>query len=306
MADDANATATAAATTDADTQAQTTATAEPGKTEAAATTTAASTEAKAAPARGWRDPAAYDAYGEEGKDLFEFSKRIASDTDMVKVLYDLRKSNSSMIKLPGKDAKPEDVAKYRKAIGAAEKVEEYKFAGAAEAGDTDKAIYGKIAETLFKHNAPPALASELEGIVAEVKQTVVAEQERVAKKGREDNEAALRKKWGADYDANVQLASRAAKAFGGEEFLDFMANNYVNGVKIGDIPLIHDVFGQIGRRMGEGQFIGTVGTEAVTTLKDELAQIMRDNPTTSEKYKQPHIQKRIREINQQLYPSKSA
>ena len=37
-------------------------------------------------------------------------------------------------------------------------------------------------------------------------------------------------------------------------------------------------------------------------LNAELAQLRKDNPVGTEKYKQPAVQKRIMEINEQLYP----
>lgn len=240
--------------------------------------------------------------GLEGDEL-EIAKRYASPQDMAKAHVVLRKNNSAMIRLPGKDAKPEDVSKFVKAIGAGETPEDYKFAipEGAELTDADRALQTKVQQVLHKHHVPVSVASELQGVVEEVKVAVLAEQERVAVQGRQSGEATLRKEWGADYEANKELAARAARELGGETFLQFVSSTIVNGHKLGDHPEFVRAFGTAGRRMGEGTFIGAVGAEQRGSLEQELDQIYRDNPPGSDKYKRPEIQKRIREINVAMY-----
>lgn len=211
-------------------------------------------------------------------DLKEFADRFTSPVDMAKAALDLRKANSSMIRVPGKDAKPEQVAAFRKAIGAGDSEAAYeaafsKPADDAELSDTDKAVRGKVAQVLLKHNAPVALAGELETVVSEVAEGLEAERERVAVKAREDAQAALKKEWGADYESNAALAVRAAQTFGGQDFIDFVNQTVVNGQKLGDHPLFIKAFGQIGRRMGEGAFIGAVGQEQRASIGEKLTEL---------------------------------
>lgn len=216
-------------------------------------------------AKDWRD-------GLAGEEL-EIAKRYASPQDMAKAHVVLRKNNSSMIRVPGKDAKPEDVASFKKALGAPEKAEDYKFPApeGREETDSEKALGAKIATVLHSHHVPLAAAGELHGVVKEAALAIEAENERLAVEGRATSEAALRKEWGADFEGNVQLSARAAHAFGGEEFKQFLNTTMVNGVKLGDHPQFLKVFGKVGRRMGEGDFIGAVGADAIKGLDDELA-----------------------------------
>ena len=51
---------------------------------------------------------------------------------------------------------------------------------------------------------------------------------------------------------------------------------------------------------GTGLAVGLRGNSA----KAELAQIRRDNPVGSAGYRRPEVQKRIMEINEQLFPGK--
>ena len=282
MTTDATATTTQATTTDA---------------SAAATTTATTTDTTAT-STDWRssitDP-----------DHLEFAKRLASPADAVKVALDLRKANGSMVKVPGKDATAEDRAKFHKAIGVPEKVEDYKFDIGREPTETDKAIQGNLAKIAFENGIPAPAMTALSKAVSELATAAKAEENRVAVAAREANEAALRKEWGADYEANKTLATRAVQAFGEvkshPEVVEFFDKTMVNGQKLGDHPVMVRMLGNIGRRMGEGEFIGAVGSEQRGSLQTELQQLMTDNPPGTEKYKSPAVQGRIKQINEALY-----
>lgn len=220
-------------------------------------------------------------------ELKKFAENMASPTDAVKAAREMRQQLSTRVKLPGKDAKPEEHAAFAKAVGAGEKVEEYVSAfpkGEGEPNDTDKLVQSKVAEVLHKHHVPLAATAELHSVVAEVAKNIEAEQERVALKGREEADAALRKEWGADYDGNVALASRAAKAFGGDEFLRWASETVINGVKLGDHPGFVKTFGTIGRRMGEGTFIGAVDPTAQKSLDTQINDFYAKYPPGTRGY----------------------
>jgi len=289
---------TTAATTTDTTAAATTTQATTTDASAAAATTTTAADTTAATTTDWRssitDP-----------DQLEFAKRIASPADAVKVALDLRKANSTMIRVPGKDASAEDRAKFHKAIGVPEKAEDYKFDIGREPTDADKAIQGNLAKIAFDNGIPATAMTALSKAVSELAGAAKAEENRVAVAAREANEAALRKEWGADYDANKNLASRAVQAFGEvkahPEVVEFFEKTLVNGQKLGDHPILMRMFGNIGRRMGEGEFIGAVGAGEKQTLQTELNQLMHDNPPGTEKYKAPAVQTRIKQINEALY-----
>ena len=301
MTDATTATDTTAATTAATTDTAAATTATTATTDTAATTAAAATDTAATTAAAsadWRssitDP-----------DHLEFAKRIASPADAVKVALDLRKANSAMIKVPGKDATAEDKAKFHKAIGVPETVEGYKFDIGREATEADKAIQGNLAKIAFENGIPANAMTALSKAVSELATAAKAEENRVAVAAREANEAALRKEWGADYEANKTLASRAVQAFGEikshPEVVEFFDKTMVNGQKLGDHPVMVRMLGNIGRRMGEGEFIGAVGSDQRASLQTELQQLMADNPPGTEKYKAPAVQNRIKQINEALY-----
>lgn len=65
-------------------------------------------------------------------------------------------------------------------------------------------------------------------------------------------EPELRGKWGAAYDANVEVARRAAKAFGGDGVLDMLEK------KMGGVGLV-EFFHRVGSAMGEDTLVGGGG-----------------------------------------------
>lgn len=296
----ASTTATDATSTATTTQAAST---DASAAASASATTSADTSAAAASATAdWRasitDP-----------DAKEFATRLATPADAVKVALDLRKANSSMVRVPGKDATAEDRAKFNKAIGVPETADGYKFELGREATEADKAIQGNLAKIALENGIPATAMTALSKAVSELAGAAKAEENRVAVEGRAASEAALRKEWGADYEANKALAARAVQAFGEiskhPEVLEFF-NKTVDGVKIGDHPVMVRMNGNIGRRMGEGEFIGAVGSNERASLQSEMQQLLHANPPGTEAYKAPAVQARIKQINEQLYGNEPA
>lgn len=239
--------------------------------------------------------------GIEDPELQELAKRIASPADAIKSIAELRKANGSMVKMPAKDAKPEDIAKFRKALGVPEKVDDYKFdVEGHEASDADMAIRAEVAKVLHAENVPASVAPKLAKVVSDIGASILAEQDRVAFEARGASEAGLKKDWGADFEANKNMAINVANQLGTPALKGFL-NEVHNGQKIGDHPELIRILGTVGRRMGEGQFIGATGKAEVSTLKGELEQLYRDNPVGTDKFSRPDVQARMREINEQLF-----
>lgn len=241
----------------------------------------------------------------EGLDgeLKEFAARMATPHDAVKSAYDLRKEISARIKVPGKDASDEDWAKFRAAIGVPAKAEDYKFAlpEGREASETDTAFQQTMAQIFHETGVPAATAEKLNARWNEMQVAMEAEAERVAVSKREEAASALKRELGADYEPHLKVAERAARVFGGEEFLNLVNDVTYQGGKLGDHPLFLKVFGAIGRRMGEAQFIGAVGSEDKQSLRDEIDRLFREYPPGTDKGRDPGVQKRLRELHEQLY-----
>lgn len=222
--------------------------------------------------------------GLEGEQL-EFAKRAASPADVVKIALDLRKANGSMVRVPAADAKPEDVAKFHAAIGVPKTAEEYKPDLGRDLTDADKAVFTPIAKIMHANGVPAAAFTAVSKAVHELAVAQLNEQNRVAVEARTNNEAALKKEWGADYEGNVAVAQRALTQFGGEDLTQVLNSTVVNGQKLGDHPAIIKAFGKVGRSMGEGDFIGAVGADQRSSINAQIDRLMADNPPGTEKYK---------------------
>ena len=125
------------------------------------------------------------------------------------------------LKAPAPDAKPEEVAKFnaqiREVLGVPAKAEEYKLTkpdNLPQGLSWDEAKVGDWQKFFHDANIPPAVADK---IVAKQAAEIASQAE--AGKGKLDEwvksqEAELRKEWGADFDANLGLAAKAASIAG--------------------------------------------------------------------------------------------
>lgn len=121
------------------------------------------------------------------------------------------------VKLPGKDATPEQWAEFYKQIGAPDKAEAYEL----PLPEGDSGEFAKTASEWFKEaGLLPQQAKALairwnEFTLAQQKAYEVSEQARIqaldAKNKEED--ASLRTEWGQKHDGNLELARRAARQF---------------------------------------------------------------------------------------------
>lgn len=150
---------------------------------------------------------------------------------------------------------------------------------------------------------PASTAKALSAAVTEMAQEAIAEQERVATQAREASEAKLKKELGSEYEPHKQLAGRVVRTYGSPELIDMLESTVVNGQKLGDHPEMVRLFGTLGRRMDEHGFIGAASADEQQSIQEELNQVMRDNPPGTDKYRDPTVQKRIRELNEKLHGS---
>lgn len=236
-------------------------------------------------------------------DSLEIAKRFSSPQDLVRNHLELRKQNSQMLRIPGKDAKPEDVLAFRKKIGAGEKVDDYKFQNdeGVELTDLQQRMQAKAAEVLYKHNASPAAAAELQAMMREFSQEAENEQNSVFARAKADAEAALQKKWGSEKDANGALALRAAKTYGLEKFLDA---KLATGWSVGTDPQFIEAFARIGRSMGEDGLIGAVGDEergSVQSLMTQKNQEMHTAYAKGDRVTAARLNQEVAVLSSKLY-----
>jgi hypothetical protein len=138
----------------------------------------------------------------------------------------------STLKAPAPDAKPEEVEKFnaqiRDVLGVPAKVEDYKIAKPDNLPDGltwNEAEVGEFAKLTHSLNIPPAAAQKL--VEFDAQRMAKLHQSGQAKLDEfvQSQEAELRKDWGADFDANLGKAAKAAQMAGFDINDNELANN---------------------------------------------------------------------------------
>lgn len=243
-------------------------------------------------------------------DLQKVASKYSSPTDLAKAYRSLEQRQGKMVALPGKDAKPEDVAAFHKALGVPEKPEEYKVeipeAAKANWGEADEALKGSFLKNLHAAGATPGVVNAAMGWYFQTTQQIAEQQAAAAKKATEEAEAALQKEWGADAKANDQVAGRAAKEFGDEAFLQFLEEKEVDGIKLGNHPAFRKAFAAIGRAMSEDKPLIGGDSDAAQTAQERIDELHALQDSNPQEYKSQKVQNELRTLYSKLYGAASA
>lgn len=186
-----------------------------------------------------------------------FVKDFADLPSLVKQSYDLKRAVSGgLTKIPGKDAKPEEVAAWKKenlgklaAAGlmelAPESADKYEIKRPDEAtglawNDEHEKGFRALAHGL-------GLSQKQVAGLIEFDNKRMADSSAALKMSVEKTTEVLKGKWGADYDKNYEIAARGAAAvFTDQDTLDFFEKT-----GLGNHPLLMHALFEIGARMQE-------------------------------------------------------
>lgn len=201
-------------------------------------------------AKRWSDPAAVlTSYG-------ELEKMVGRDK----------------IAIPGKDATPEDYRKIYSALGMPSDPKGYEFQVPSDFEEYDKTfVDGWFRGAAHKAGLTPAQARSLhDDYVAQSRQAHIALAEKSNKEGA-DLDQALRTKWGADYDKNINIAQAAVKQFG------FSAVDLDKLEKITGSSALLEMFATIGEKMGTASLVtGTVTSNSPQGALSEIEKLKGD------------------------------
>lgn len=218
-------------------------------------------------------------------------------------LVRMKEEISSRIKVPGKDAPAEEVAKFRKAIGAGETPEAYQNVPYPEGytpNDLDKQMVENMSQIAYDNGVPleafQGLAKDYFDIADRIEQ---AKAEKIEQHQKE-LEKQLQTEWGPDTERNKNAADYAVQHLGDENFRAVM-NTPMDGlgILVGDHPAVIKVMAQIGLSMKEGGAPFGMSEGAKQTIQDELNELYKKIGTPE--YHDPKIQARVRELNEKLH-----
>lgn len=117
--------------------------------------------------------------------------------------------NGAKVVPPGADAKADDIAAFRTAIGVPEKVDGYEVK-APDGVELNAPLIARMAEAAFKHGAPKGA---FEGIVSDYIQAQLDEMNE--ERTRQDGLASAKlKEWGAEKDAKIAQVNIAMRTLG--------------------------------------------------------------------------------------------
>jgi len=126
-----------------------------------------------------------------------------------------KKANATYI--PDPDAKPEEIAAYRKKIGVPETPEGYKIAPEKlpEGVTWSEELVKPYAAIAHKYNIPEAALKELAAANVQQEALRLTETMGLLEAELKQGEETLKKDWGADFQKNINIATRAIQTVGG-------------------------------------------------------------------------------------------
>lgn len=189
---------------------------------------------------------------------------------------DMQRKLSTAIVPPGKDAKPEDIAAYRKQIGVPETAEGYQFevGEGQEPTDTDKALHAAMGKIFHEGNITADQAKLINVGFNEFTNMLKANQVAEDKKFADESEAQLRKVWpGEEFDKNKAFADRAAAWAFGDQIEEVRHMETKDGRFFLDHPIMLRALSAIGREMAEGGLVPPMDETAQEQATTQLGEI---------------------------------
>jgi hypothetical protein len=252
---------------------------------------------------GWRESIA----DENARKLAE---RYNDPAAVANALYEANRELSQRVKLPGKDADEETVAKFNKALGVPESIEGYAIerpehlAPEEFESEESQAVLGNVLEAMrAKGASKPVVDAMLEQYWA-MDAAAKAETARRDDAAAEEGEATLRKNWGSDYDANMAFANRAIEQNPALADIELRDNTL-----LGSHPDFVRLAATLGRLTSEGApQAGLQGTEAGVNLQQEYDRLTTDIHTahvSGDVSKANQLDAQRRRISEQLHGNQS-
>jgi hypothetical protein len=277
-------------------------------TEATAATTEQTTTATTTETPAFDSAAHYQSYlatltDAERKD---HAARFKSVDDILDGNLKQRKELSSRIKVPDEKSTPEEIAAFRKAIKASDKAEDYKAATPEgyELGEPQQALLGQMQKAAAEQGLPVAAFENFTKTYFEMEQAVQAKVAEEVDTYRRENELALKKEFGKDYER----FTKAAKLFVDTklqvpEFTSLLEDKIQwNGVsmQLGSHPAVVKMLAQIGMRAGEDGLIGHTSPDERASLQAQIRDLRAKHPFGTPAYT-ADVDRKISELTRQLH-----
>ena len=204
--------------------------------------------------------------------LLRLAERYESPAAMAKAVADLRRETATRIKPLGSDPTPEEIVAFRRQTGVPDEATAYGFVSEEQdvQSEANQAFRSAMAEAMHGAHVTQAQADALNEAFNDYVARQQADAELASAAALEKSVVALKREFGADYDRNIELARRAAKEFGSDDFVDFLETKFVDGSPLGDHPAFVKAFARIGRNAGEAPIDIDMSTSGGATLDERI------------------------------------
>lgn len=217
-------------------------------------------------------------------------------------LSELTEAQKAMVKIPGKDAKPEEIEAYHKARGVPDKADDYKLP------EDENSPFDAVANPVVKQIAKEGGWTQADldtgmKILDKVTELQNAELAVQVKRAGEVCADALRLEWGVkEYQPTLNLIDRfineeVSKYMSKEERVAFFDDRHASGMSArGENPGFVKFLGALARNWADAGSIMLDGPAGGADYEAERKEIMGWMTTDEERYKKPETQKRLKDI----------
>jgi len=243
----------------------------------------------------WRDQVAKD-----DKSVKNILGRFATPADAIQSAIDIRKKISAgEIKMPlPKDAKPEDIAKWRTENGIPETPDKYelKLRDGLSIGKDDKPVIDGFLKAMHDKNTHPDVASAaVDWYYGEIERQT---EERAVKDKALASEAheALREEWGPEFRTNLNVVENLLATMPKDVAEDFKYGRLANGTPIMASPAAIKWLLNMNLQLNpHSKVVGNTAGNPASAIDDQIAAIEKTMRTDRKAYdKDEKMQQRLR------------
>ena len=194
-------------------------------------------------------------FGDLPPELRSWAEKFDSPATALKSHRELESRLGKSVLLPGPKATPDEIAKFRKALGVPDDPSGYQIEIAAEELDEQTEEWlGRIAGKMHAVGSPPATVQAAVEIMGELMNEGVQAHEAQVTEQRQAALEELQRDWpGQEFTRNGVFANRAISQFDDDgSFVKFLDQTEVGGGKLSNHPTLVRLFAKIGRAMSEG------------------------------------------------------
>lgn len=204
-------------------------------------------------------------------------KTVTSLPDLAKSYVETKRLIGAKMGVPGEQATPEQIAAWRRTVGAPDRVEGYQTEGKSlrpesiPEGLWDANNERKFLEIAHKHHLPAAAVNEILGFYGQsIADGMASSQEQQATSLQEEG-GKLRQAWGSDFDANLGLAARVARTVG----LDPQTHPIFTSAEV------VQAFARFGRLLSEDKLVKGDVSGISGSINDRVQSITDPGSTTT-------------------------